>query len=63
MVGKVVSYFKHAFVEGRQILNAIFIANEDIESRLKSNSGGVSWKAPSGLDGLSDASLQCNSPF
>lgn len=50
-------------MEGRQILDAIFIANEDIESRLKSNSGGVSWKAPSGLDGLSDASLQCNSPF
>ena len=44
VVGKVFSNSQNAFVEGRQILDAELIANEAIESMLKSNACGVLCK-------------------
>ena len=44
MVGKVVSKAQNAFVEGRQILNVVFVVNEVIDSILKSNEGAVMCK-------------------
>ena len=40
MINKVVSIFQNAYVEGRQILDAILISNEAIDSMLKSNRVG-----------------------
>ncbi|RVW64332.1 putative ribonuclease H protein [Vitis vinifera] len=43
-VGKVVSKAQGAFVEGRQILDAVLIANEAINSILKNNENGILCK-------------------
>ena len=43
-VGKVVSKSQHAFAQGREILDAILIANEVKYSRLKSLDSGVLCK-------------------
>ena len=44
VVGKVVSKAQGAFVEGRQILDAVLIANEAIDSILKNNENGFMCK-------------------
>ena len=44
VMGKVISEPQYAFVEGKQILNVVLIANEAVDSRLKSNQGGVLCK-------------------
>ena len=44
VVGKVFSKAQGAFVEGRQILDAVLIANEAIDSVLKNNENGILCK-------------------
>ena len=44
VIDKVVSPFENAFVEGRQILDVALIANEDVDSMLRRNDGGVVCK-------------------
>ena len=44
VVGSLVSDFQHVFVWGRQILNAVLIAYEVIDSRLKDNLSGFLCK-------------------
>ena len=44
VVGKVVSKAQNAFVEGRQILDVVIVANEGINLILKSNEGVVMYK-------------------
>ncbi|RVW24396.1 putative ribonuclease H protein [Vitis vinifera] len=44
VMGKVISEPQNAFVEGRQIHDAVLIANEAVDSRLKSNQGDVMCK-------------------
>ena len=44
VMGKVMMESQNIFVEGRQILVTVLIANEVVDSRLKSNEGGVLCK-------------------
>ena len=44
VVGKVVSKAQGAFVEGRQILDVVLIANEAIDSVLKNNENVIMCK-------------------
>ena len=44
VIGKVVSKAQGAFVEGRQILDTVLIANEAIDSVLKNNENGIMCK-------------------
>ncbi|RVW67638.1 Transposon TX1 uncharacterized 149 kDa protein [Vitis vinifera] len=44
VMGEVISDSQHAFVHGRQILDAVLIANEALDSRLKDNIPGLLLK-------------------
>lgn len=44
VVEKVISKFYNAFIEGKQILDAVLVANELVDSMLKSNACGVMCK-------------------
>ncbi|XP_010660473.1 uncharacterized protein LOC104881594 [Vitis vinifera] len=43
-MGEVISDSQQAFVQGRQILDAVLIANETLDSRLKDNKSGLLLK-------------------
>lgn len=51
VVRKVASAFQHVFVEGHQILDAVIMWNEAIDSRLKNFTNGVvcKWNIHKGI--------------
>ncbi|RVW40788.1 Transposon TX1 uncharacterized 149 kDa protein [Vitis vinifera] len=44
VLAKVISWSQKAFVEGRQIMDAVLVANEAIDSIVKSNRGAILYK-------------------